>query len=195
MAPPHPKTPTLCTQRLLLRPWRDGDYEPFAALNADPAVMEHFPAPLSRAESNRFADQARRRLAEDGFGFWAVELPETAPFIGFVGIAAATFTADFTPCIEVGWRLAREFWGQGLAPEAAARAVDFGFSELHLKEIFSFTATANSRSMRVMEKIGMEPAGRFLHPGLPSGHRLEQHILYRLAAPQEAQTRKGPTLK
>lgn len=191
----HPKSRTLSTRRLVLRPWKDDDYQPFAALNADPVVMEHFPAPLNRAESDRFADQARRRLAEDGFGLWAVELPETAPFIGFVGISAATFAADFTPCIEVGWRLAREFWGQGLAPEAAARVVEFGFSELDLQEIFSFTATSNNRSMRVMEKIGMEPAGRFLHPGLPPGHRLEPHILYRLAAPPEARTRKGPTLK
>jgi len=191
----HPKSRTLSTRRLLLRPWTDDDYQPFAALNADPVVMEHFPGPLNQAESDRFADQARRRLAEDGFGFWAVELAETAPFIGFVGISATTFTADFTPCIEVGWRLAREFWGQGLAPEAATRAVEFGFSELHLQEIFSFTATSNRRSMRVMEKIGMEPAGRFLHPGLPPGHRLEPHILYRLGAPPEAQTRKGPTLK
>lgn len=191
----HPKSRTLSTRRLVLRPWTDDDYQPFADLNADPEVMEHFPALLKRAESDRFADRARRRLEEDGFGFWAVELPEKAPFIGFVGISAATFDAEFTPCIEVGWRLARRFWGQGLAPEAAAEAVEFGFSELHLQEIFSFTATSNRPSVRVMEKIGMEPAGRFLHPGVPSGHPLEPHLLHRLAAPTEARTRKGPTLK
>ena len=182
--PKHPPRATLSTRRLLLRPWKDSDYAPFADLNADPVVMKHFPGPLTRAESDQFANRARAALEDNGFGFWAVEIPNDAAFIGFVGLSAPTFEAEFTPCIEVGWRLARRYWGQGLAPEAAIRATEFGFTELGLEEILSFTATTNRPSMRVMEKIGMEPAGTFIHPNLPKDHPLAPHRIYRLAGPQ-----------
>jgi RimJ/RimL family protein N-acetyltransferase len=169
----------LRTKRLLLRQWRDSDRDPWAALNADPLVMEHFPATQDRAEADRWAAHNAARIDEHGWGLWAVEVAAGAPFIGSVGLAEATFEAPFTPCIEVSWRMAREHWGGGYAPEAAQAALDFGFDELDLDEIVSFTAVGNERSRRVMEKLGMAEACEFDHPKLP-GHRLERHVLYRL---------------
>lgn len=173
------------SERLLLRRWRTSDRAPFAALNADPRVMEHFPARLSRAESDAFADRIEAHFAEHGFGPWAVEVPGTADFIGFVGLSVPRFVAPFTPCVEVGWRIAAEHWGRGYAPEAASAAVAYGFETLALREILSFTTEVNQRSRRVMEKLGMtrDPADDFDHPGLPEGHALRRHVLYRLARP------------
>ena len=172
---------TLRTERLLLRQWRRSDREPWAALNADTEVMAHFPSTLSRQESDRSADLNAAHLAEHGWGLWAVEVVDGAPFIGFVGLAVPGFEAPFTPCVEVGWRIAREHWGRGYAPEAARAAVAFGFDELGLDEIVSFTSVDNTSSRRVMEKIGMTQAFEFDHPRLP-GHRLERHVLYRLTS-------------
>jgi ribosomal-protein-alanine N-acetyltransferase len=171
------------TERLLLRGWRDDDREPFAALNADPAVMEHFPAPMTRAESDAFVDRIVAQHDEHGWGLWAVEVRATGRFIGFTGLAVPRFEAHFTPAVEVGWRLARDAWGSGYASEAARAAVAFGFDELGLEQIVSFTAVGNLRSRAVMGRIGMthDPADDFDHPALPEGHALRRHVLYRLA--------------
>jgi RimJ/RimL family protein N-acetyltransferase len=167
---------------LILRAWRDEDLAPFAALNADPAVMEYYPATLSRAESDAFAARVRSEMAECGFGLWAVEVPDVAPFVGFTGLSAPRFTAHFTPCVEIGWRIAREHWGHGYAPEAARAALAHGFSALGLDEIVSFTAVNNARSRRVMEKLGMthDLADDFDHPSLAPGDPLRRHVLYRM---------------
>ena len=167
--------------RLILRAWREEDLAPFAELNADPAVMEYFPGTLSRAESDAFAARIRSEMAERGFGLWAVEVPGVAPFIGFTGLAVPRFEAHFTPCVEVGWRIARAHWGRGYAPEAAGKALAHAFGPLSLDEVVSFTAGGNLRSRRVMEKLGMthEPADDFEHPSLAPGHRLRRHVLYR----------------
>ena len=172
------------TERLLLRRWREGDREPFAALNADPRVVEFLPGPLTREESNQRAERIEAHFAEHGFGLWAVEVRAGAPFIGFVGLAVPKFEAAFTPCVEIGWRLAAEHWGRGYATEGARAALAFGFEQLRLTEIVSYTVPANARSRRVMEKIGMtrNPAEDFDHPLLPAGHPLRRHVLYRLAA-------------
>jgi len=172
----------LRTERLLLRHWRDADLEPFAALNGDPETMRFFPAPLTRAESDAFAEHVRRRLEAEGWGLWAVEAPGVADFVGFVGLARPSFEAHFTPAVEVGWRLAREHWGKGYATEAARAAVAHGFGELGLDEIVSFTSRLNVPSIRVMERIGMthDPADDFEHPRVPAGHPLRPHVLYRL---------------
>jgi RimJ/RimL family protein N-acetyltransferase len=172
----------LQTRRLLLRPWRESDLEPFAALNTDPAVMEHFAKPLDRSESDAFVARIRAHFAREGFGFWAVEVPGVAPLVGLVGLARPAFEAHFTPCVEVGWRLAREHWGKGYATEAARASIRFGFEQLGPDEIVSFTVPGNVRSRAVMERIGMTRSADddFDHPALPEGHRLRRHVLYRI---------------
>jgi RimJ/RimL family protein N-acetyltransferase len=173
--------PTIHTHRLYLRLWRDEDLPAFNAMNADPRVMEFFPKPLDRAESDARVARIREHFARRGFGLWAVEIPGIADFIGFVGLSVPAFEAPFTPCVEIGWRLAREHWGFGFATEAARAALDFGFRRLALDEIVSFTVPANQRSRGVMERIGMTrtPADDFDHPALPEGHPLRRHVLYR----------------
>jgi RimJ/RimL family protein N-acetyltransferase len=173
--------PVLATQRLLLRGWREEDLEPFAALNADPRVMEHFPSTMTREQSDAFVlEHIVPHFAERGFGLWAVEAPSVAPFTGFVGLNVPTFEAHFTPCVEIGWRLASAFWGKGYATEAARLALAFGFEEAGLDEIVSFTVPANRRSVAVMERLGMGFDGEFDHPRLAEGHPLRRHVLYRL---------------
>jgi ribosomal-protein-alanine N-acetyltransferase len=175
----------LTTARLRLRRWRETDLPAFAALNADPVVMEHFPSVLERASSDALAERFAAHFDRHGYGLWAVELPEIAEFIGFIGLAIPRFTAHFTPCVEVGWRLARPYWGQGYATEGARAAVAFGFGQAGLREIVSFTVPANRRSLAVMERLGMtrEASEDFDHPVLPAGHPLRRHRLYRLARP------------
>lgn len=185
----------LVTERLLLRRWRGEDRDPFAALNADPVVMEHFPAPLTRAQSDDLADRIEAHLDEHGWGLWAVEVRETGRFCGFTGLAPATFEAPFTPAVEVGWRLAHWSWGHGYATEAARAALAHGFEVLRLDEIVSFTTTTNVRSQRVMQRLGMarDDQGDFDHPNVPDGHRLRPHVLYRVRAGQVAGPRGRPT--
>lgn len=174
--------PVLRTERLLLRPWRDADLAPYAALNADPVVMRHFPSTLTREQSDLHVKSVRERAVRGEPSLWAVEVVGGAEFIGFVGLAVPSFRAPFTPCVEVGWRLAKEHWGSGYAPEGARAAMAFGFEVLGLDEIVSFTSEGNSASRRVMEKLGMrrDPSDDFEHPGLPPGHHLRRHVLYRL---------------
>jgi RimJ/RimL family protein N-acetyltransferase len=182
------RTPTLETQRLLLRPWGPSDLAPFAEMNADPEVMAHLPAPLSREESDLLARAIRDHFGRHGYGLWAIEVRGQAPFIGFVGLlhrTAAQFPVPFAPCVEVSWRLRRDAWGEGYATEAARAAVAHGFETERLDEIVSFTAPGNTRSRRTMERLGMrhDPTGDFDHPNLPEGHPLRRHVLYRLQSP------------
>lgn len=178
-------SPALRTDRLLLRRWREDDLAPFAALNADPEVMAYFPAPLERDQSDALARWIESQFDVVGFGLWAVEVPGRAPFLGFVGLKRVQFEAHFTPAIEVAWRLARQYWGNGYATEAARAAVAFGFRELRLREIVSFTTATNLRSRSVMERLGMthDPADDFDHPRLDSGGPRRRNVLYRLEHP------------
>ncbi len=170
----------IVTPRLRLRRWRPADLEPFAALNADPAVMEHFPSTLSREESEAMFGRMEEHFKKHGYGLWAVEVRGQAPFIGYIGLAVPSFEASFTPCVEIGWRLARPWWGQGLATEGARAALAYGFERLGLEEIVAFTVPGNTRSRRVMEKLGMRYSEDFAHPRIEVGHPLRRHVLYRL---------------
>jgi len=172
----------LRTPRLILREWRDEDAGPFAALSADPAVMEHLLPHPDRAASDLWIATMRSHQNVHGFAYWAVELPGEAGFIGAVGVDRVPFEAHFTPVVEIGWRLARAYWGSGYAVEAARAALDDGFGRLGLDEIVAFTVAANRRSWRVMERLGMthDPADDFDHPRLPEGHRLRRNMLYRI---------------
>ena len=170
------------TERLRMRRWRRDDLEPFAALNADPAVMEFFVAPLTRAESDAFVERIEAQFDDLGFGLWAVETKHGGAFIGFVGLARQTFPAHFTPAVEVGWRLARQTWGHGYASEAARAALDVGFDDFGLDGIVSTTSVPNVRSQRVMQRLAMtrDPADDFDHPNVPEGHPIRRHVLYRI---------------
>ncbi|CAM3198321.1 GNAT family N-acetyltransferase [Cupriavidus taiwanensis] len=169
------------TGRLRLRQWRDEDYAPFAALNADAQVMRYFPAPLTRAESDAMAGRCRSLIAQQGWGVWVVERIADDAFLGFVGLHEPAAALPFAPCVEIAWRLARQAWGQGYATEAARGALAYGFGRLALNEIVAFTTLANARSRAVMERLGMrQDAEGFDHPALPPGHPLRPHCLYRL---------------
>lgn len=170
------------TPRLGLRRWHESDREPFARLNADPAVMEYFPHLLSRPESDALVDRIEQHHVERGFGLWAVDWLETGQFVGFVGLSVPRFTAFFTPCVEIGWRLDRLWWGRGIATEAARACLSYGFSTLNLPEIVSFTTIPNQRSRHVMEKIGLTYRATFRHPNLPPEHPLTEHVLYGISA-------------
>ena len=171
------------TRRLRLRPWRDEDLEPYAALNADLRVRAFFPTVQTYEESAESMQFIRDHFDRRGFGPWAVEVMGGAPFIGFIGLSVPSFDAPFTPCIELGYRLAFEHWGQGYATEGAGAALAFGFSTLKLREIVAFTAVGNVRSRRVMERLGMTRTADddFDHPNIDAGHPLRRHVLYRLS--------------
>ncbi|MCL4414966.1 MAG: GNAT family N-acetyltransferase [Actinobacteria bacterium] len=187
----------LRTSRLLLRRWRIEDLEPFGAMNADPEVMELFPAALERASSDALVDRIEAGFAARGFGLWALEVASSGSFIGFTGLSVPGFEAAFTPAVEIGWRLARGVWGQGYATEAGFAVLDAAFGPLGLTDVVSFTSVANLRSQAVMRRLGMthEPAEDFDHPSLPPDHRLARHVLYRTTAARwHEQTRRtgGP---
>lgn len=174
-------TPEIRTDRLLLRAWRETDKVPYALINADPQVMRHFPSTLTREQSDHMVDRITELWDANSFGLWAAERMDTGVFIGFVGLAAPTWQAAFTPCVEVGWRLAAAHWGQGFAPEAALAALAFGFEHVDLPndQIVSFTTTQNLNSQRVMQKLGMQldPAREFDHPLTP-GWVEQRHVFY-----------------
>lgn len=173
--------PRMRTARLVLRAWEQADRATFAALCADAEVMRYFPSTLTPAESDDLVNRVVAAWQANGFGLWAVEAGP-AGFVGFVGLSSPRFHAPFTPCVEIGWRLRRDVWGRGYAPEAARAALAFGFDELGLAEIVSFTTATNAPSRRVMDKIGMHHDSRddFDHPDLSEGHPLRRHVLYRL---------------
>lgn len=171
------------TDRLILRRWLPADRSPFARINADPAVMEFFPAPLTVAESDAMIDRIEAHFEQHGFGLYAAEPKDSGDFIGYVGLNIPAFEAHFTPCVEIGWRLASSHWGRGLATEGARAVVRHAFHLLQLPALVSFTVPANLRSVRVMQNLGMtrDPDEDFDHPRLPEGHRLRRHVLYRLS--------------
>lgn len=173
---------TLRTQRLVMRPWREADLEPFAAINGDPEVRRYFPSVLSRAESDGNAQFLSSAFEPEGYGPWAIEVPGVASFVGFVGIWKVTFDDPPRGRVEIGWRLAQAHWGKGYATEAAAAALAFGFGPGGLEEIVAFVVPDNRASRSVMDRIGMRenPAAAFDHPRVPEGHPRRRHFLYRI---------------
>jgi len=169
------------TERLLLRQWCEEDWPDFASLNADPIVMEYYPDVLSTAESNAMAQKIMSCIAERGWGLWAVELMNDQSFIGFVGLHEPTYALPVTPCVEIGWRLAKKYWGKGYATEAASASLETGFNRLGLSEIYSFASVANKNSEAVMKRLNMVNTGRnFEHPIIPENNPLREHVLYKI---------------
>ncbi|MNJ93364.1 anhydro-N-acetylmuramic acid kinase [compost metagenome] len=170
------------TDRLILRLWKPEDLDAFAALCADPEVMEYFPAPLNREETAALIDRLIANRAKDGFSFMACERKDTGEFVGFVGLSYFVQPTHFSPCIEIGWRLARKHWGQGFAPEAARAVLKYAFDVLKAPEVIAMTAVENWKSRKVMEKVGMSYDAKddFDHPKVADGHPLKRHVLYRI---------------
>lgn len=175
--------PIVRTQRLILRPWRETDLEPFAKLNADPKVMEFYPSVMTRDNSDALAMKFQREFKGRGYGFWAIEVPGIADFIGYVGLNYWNLDMPFAPCVDVGWRLDSSFWGHGYATEGAEASLHFGFKMLKLFEIVAMATINNTRSKRVMERLGMttDSAENFEHPKVPKGDPLSWRVLYRLS--------------
>ena len=175
--------PELATERLVLRRWRESDRDAFAELNANPQVMAHFPALLTRPESDFVLEQLEAGFERSGFGIWCVERFDGA-FLGLTGLSVVPFEEHFTPAVEVGWRMLPEAWGHGYATEAARESLRFGFDEVGLREIVSFASAGNERSIAVMGRLGMhrDVDGDFKHPLMEPEHVLAPHVLYRLSA-------------
>jgi ribosomal-protein-alanine N-acetyltransferase len=172
------------TERLILRPWRQEDREPYAILNSNPEVMRYLLRTLTREESDKMVEIIEQKMAANGWGLWAVEEKSSGAFIGFVGLNIPAYELPFSPVIEIGWRLDKPFWGKGYAPEAAAKALEIGFDQYGIEEIVAFTALKNKASQRVMEKIGMRRCEEFDHPAVSEDSPLRRHILYRVAKNQ-----------
>lgn len=178
---------TLETKRLILRKCNiDNDLKEWSYIISDPKVMEYFPSLGDEKMAAQFIERANENMGKNGYGLFACELKETSEMIGFVGISIPSFEANFTPCVEISWRLSSDHWGKGLAVEAALACLNLGFETYHINEIVAFTAVNNLRSRRVMEKIGMkhDALNDFNHPNLPPDHPLSLHVLYRIRNPR-----------
>ena len=143
--------------------------------------MKYYPSVLSTEESDAMAQKLQSLIAEQSWGFWAVELIAEKSFIGFVGLHRPAYDLPVTPCVEIGWRLAKEYWGSGYATEAAKASLRFAFDELGLPEVYSFASVSNQRSRAVMERLNMVNTGNnFQHPMIPEKHPLREHVLYKI---------------
>lgn len=173
------------TERLILRQWKESDFPVFSRINADPAVMAYYPHTLNEDESNALAHKIKELISEQSWGFWAVETKKEKEFIGFVGLHKPTYDLPVTPCVEIGWRLGKKYWGKGYATEAAFEALKFAFETLKLNEVYSFTSVVNVPSRKVMERLTMQNLEyNFEHPIIPENHPLREHVLYRITAEQ-----------
>lgn len=168
------------SERLGFRRWKDEDKPAFAKMNCNKEVMRYFPKALTRDESDSFINKINKQFIEYGYGLWAVEIKSSKTFIGFIGFYTAAFEAYFTPCIEIGWRLDNEFWNRGYATEGAKACLEYGFNQLGMQEIYSFTAQINKPSINVMKKIGMVQVDSFEHPRIETNHPLRPHVLFKI---------------
>jgi len=173
------------TQRLILRQWREQDRLPFAAMNADPQVMKYFPTTLSSLQSDALVDRFINDIESSGWGFWAAERVDTGEFIGFIGINYSLDGLPFAPCVDIGWRLARQHWGLGFATEGARAVMDYAFDGVNLSAVVSMTPVNNRASEHVMKKIGMrKQRSTFMHPKVADGDPLQEHLLYSVTRKQ-----------
>lgn len=177
------------TERLIIRNWRETDKAPFAKLSADPTIREFFPDLLSQQRAYELVDEDREIVAKNKYGWCAAELKETGEFIGMFGL---TTFSDILPfyapgLFELGWYLATDHWGKGLATEGGQGALDYAWQTFGSHEVVAFTATINLPSRRVMQRLGMthDPSEDFDHPKVDIGHRLRPHVLYRIQNPNK----------
>ena len=171
----------ITTSRLKLRQWIQGDFADFVQLNTDPEVMQFYPDTLNVEESIAMASSFAAIISKQGWGFWAVELLDKKEFIGFVGLNEPAYDLPVTPCVEIGWRLARKFWGNGFATEAANASLAYAFNTLQLPQVYSFTSKVNKRSQAVMQRLGMINTNtNFDHPLVADNDLLREHVLYKI---------------
>lgn len=171
----------LKTDRLQLRQWTEDDFLPFSKMCGDSAVMAFFPKLLTPNESKEVGKKIQSLIHERGWGFWAVDVSNQHKFIGFVGLHTPKESLPFSPCVEIGWRLSKSYWGNGYATEAAKACLAYAFGTLGLHEVVAFTALANLRSQAVMRKIGMRDSGQnFMHPDIEEAHPQCEHVLYKI---------------
>ena len=170
----------LTSERLGFRNWTDQDLEAFAAINSNPEVMEHFPQILSLKETAEFINRLKARYAKNGYCYFATEILETGEFIGFIGLDYKDFKSNFTPAVDIGWRLKKSVWGKGYAPEGAKRCLEFAFDDLNLEKIIAICPETNVNSEKVMKKIGMKKIGVFKHPLLHAYPDLENCLCYQI---------------
>lgn len=168
------------TERLIVRHYKDEDFDAFAEMNADEVVMEHFPSALSPKESRAMFERLNTRLEETGKSFWAVELKENNDYIGFIGLSEPNYEADFMPCTEIGWRLRSKYWGKGYATEGALACLEVGWTQFGLTEILSIAVKNNLPSIHVMRKLGMTYENNFIHPHLKQWPEIEECVLYKI---------------
>lgn len=177
-----PTGPLFRSARLAFRAWEERDVEGMAAINADPEVMRFFPGPLTPELTHAFLERMHRHFEEHGFCYYAVDRSSDGAFIGFIGLARQDYPSDHTPCVDIGWRLDKRFWGQGLATEGAKRCLEHAFAHLGLKEVLAHAPAINRPSIRVMQKIGMRPRGTFIHPRLAEDARLRECVSYGISS-------------
>lgn len=173
----------ITTERLALRLWHTDDFLPFAAMNKDEDVMKYFPNILSEEETRTMMQRIENHFQTHGFGLFAIEKLSTKEFIGYTGFMVPRFESFFTPCIEIGWRIKKEEWNKGYATEAAKACLVYGFQNLNLNKIYSFTSAVNHPSEKVMQKIGMKKEGEFEHPNIANDSPLRRHVLYKIENP------------
>jgi RimJ/RimL family protein N-acetyltransferase len=166
------------SERLGFRNWSGKDLTEFSKLNADLEVMEHFPKPLTEKETADFIDRLKKHYADNGFNYFATEVLDSGEFIGFIGLAFKDFKTEFTPAVDIGWRLKKSSWGNGYATEGASRCLEFGFNQLNLEKIIATCTEKNVKSENVMKKIGMGKIGNFKHPLLEEYPEYQKCICY-----------------
>lgn len=166
------------TKRLVFRDWNEQDLNEFRIMNKDTRVMEYFKKILNKEETDRFYNAIQDEFRNYGYGLYAVETRHNNDFIGFIGFHWANFNSQFTPCIEIGWRLKYEAWGNGFATEGAKACLKYGFDTLGFNKIYSFTSKINLPSENVMKKVGMVKVMEFEHPNIMENNPLRKHVLY-----------------
>ncbi len=168
------------SQRLGFRGWSLDDLDAFFSLNSDEDVMEHFPKTLTKEETKAFIIRLQKHYETNGHNYYATEVKESGEFIGFIGLAYQDFESEFTPNVDIGWRLKKTAWGKGFATEGAKKCLDIAFNQLHINKVISTCTIANKSSEKVMQKIGMRKISEFKHPKLEEYPKIQTCLLYEI---------------